>query len=172
MSSRTIRELRGLISADWHANPRDYRNRTLLFWFRTCQWLMGDIHRPRVISYPLVLAYRIITEGIMGTELRPTTEVGLGLTIYHGVGLVVNSEARIGSNVKLRNGVVIGNRSPGGPCPTIEDGAELGANAVVIGGVRVGAGAHVGAGAVVLIDVPDGAVAVGNPARIVRTAGQ
>jgi acetyltransferase-like isoleucine patch superfamily enzyme len=51
----------------------------------------------------------------------------------------------------------------------IEDGAWLGQNVVVGPGVRIGAGAVVGANSVVLSDVPDYSVAVGAPARVVRT---
>jgi acetyltransferase-like isoleucine patch superfamily enzyme len=50
----------------------------------------------------------------------------------------------------------------------IGDGAWLGENVVVCPGVRIGRGAVVGANAVVLDDVPDHAVAVGAPARVVR----
>lgn len=51
----------------------------------------------------------------------------------------------------------------------IDDGAWLGQNVVVGPGVRIGRGAVVGANAVVLADVPDHCVAVGAPARVVRT---
>jgi lipopolysaccharide O-acetyltransferase len=51
----------------------------------------------------------------------------------------------------------------------IDDGAWLGENVVVCPGVRIGRGAVVGANAVVLEDVPDHALAVGVPARVVRT---
>jgi len=51
----------------------------------------------------------------------------------------------------------------------VDDGAWLGQNVVVCPGVRIGRGAVVGANSVVLDDVPDHAVAVGAPARVVRT---
>jgi acetyltransferase-like isoleucine patch superfamily enzyme len=51
---------------------------------------------------------------------------------------------------------------------SIADGAWVGSGAIIIDGVRVGRNAVVGAGAVVTGDVPDYAVAVGNPARTVR----
>lgn len=53
----------------------------------------------------------------------------------------------------------------------IEDGAWLGAGSIITDGVRVGRNAVVGAGAVVTRDVPDGTVAVGVPARVVRVIG-
>jgi acetyltransferase-like isoleucine patch superfamily enzyme len=51
----------------------------------------------------------------------------------------------------------------------LEDGCDLGVGAIVLPGVTIGRGAQIGAGAVVTRDVPAGAVAVGVPARVVRT---
>jgi UDP-2-acetamido-3-amino-2,3-dideoxy-glucuronate N-acetyltransferase len=56
--------------------------------------------------------------------------------------------------------------------PTIEDGANIGAGAVILPGVRIGAGALIGAGAVVTDDVPPKAVVVGMPARELVKAGR
>jgi acetyltransferase-like isoleucine patch superfamily enzyme len=53
----------------------------------------------------------------------------------------------------------------------IEDDAWLGVGVIVLSGVRIGKGAVVGAGAVVTRDVPDGGVASGIPARVVRMRG-
>jgi acetyltransferase-like isoleucine patch superfamily enzyme len=50
---------------------------------------------------------------------------------------------------------------------TVEDGAWLGFGVIVLSGVRIGKGAVVGAGSVVLSDVPDNAIVMGNPARVV-----
>jgi len=50
----------------------------------------------------------------------------------------------------------------------IEDDAWLGYGTIVLGGVRIGKGAAIGAGSVVIRDIPDGAIAVGNPARVVK----
>ncbi len=53
----------------------------------------------------------------------------------------------------------------------IGDDAWIGFGAIVLDGVRIGRGAVIGAGAVVTQDVPDGAIAVGVPARVVRMRG-
>ncbi len=50
----------------------------------------------------------------------------------------------------------------------IENDAWLGFGVVVLSGVHIGEGAIIGAGSVVTRDVPEGAIAVGNPARVVR----
>jgi acetyltransferase-like isoleucine patch superfamily enzyme len=50
----------------------------------------------------------------------------------------------------------------------IDDDAWLGFGVIVLDGVRIGKGAVIGAGSVVTSDIPDGAIAVGNPARVVK----
>lgn len=163
-----IRQLSDYVKADVAANARDPKAQIVLVGFRICQWLIRDNERPRRRSLPAVAVYRLLTEFVLGVELRPKTLVGPGLTIFHGFGLVVNDHARIGAGVTLRNGVVIGNKHHDGPCPVIGDGVVVGANAVIIGGIRVGDHAQVGAGAVVTKDVPAGATVGGNPAREIR----
>jgi acetyltransferase-like isoleucine patch superfamily enzyme len=51
----------------------------------------------------------------------------------------------------------------------IEEGVSIGSNATIICGITIGAHAMIGAGAVVTKDIPPYAVAVGNPARVVKT---
>jgi maltose O-acetyltransferase len=55
---------------------------------------------------------------------------------------------------------------------SIGDNAWLGGGAIVLPGVTVGADSVIGAGAIVTRDVPAGVVAVGNPARVVRSLGR
>jgi acetyltransferase-like isoleucine patch superfamily enzyme len=53
----------------------------------------------------------------------------------------------------------------------VGDGAWLGHGVIVLDGVRIGAGAIIGAGSVVLRDIPENAIAVGAPARVIRFRG-
>ena len=54
----------------------------------------------------------------------------------------------------------------------IEDDVWVGANTIILPGVRIGRGSVLGAGSVVTKDIPPMVVAAGNPARVVRTAEQ
>jgi serine O-acetyltransferase len=112
------------------------------------------------------LAFRAV-ETLTGISLPKAARIGPGLRIWHFGNVFVHPDTVIGARCTLRQGVTLGNRVPDGPCPVLEDGVELGAYAQVLGGVRLGAGCKVGAMSVVLRDVPAGATAVGNPARIV-----
>ena len=158
-------ELRRFLQIDIRANKRDPKALTVLILFRLCQFAMGDRWKPRLLSFPLIALYRILTEFILGMEMRPKTSVGPGLQIFHGFGLVINDHCDIGAGVVLRNGVTIGNRSDGGAVPKLEDGVEIGCGAIILGDIVVGRNAKVGAGSVVLSSVEPDQTVVGNPAR-------
>ncbi len=51
---------------------------------------------------------------------------------------------------------------------TVKRNAKVGANATILPGLTIGANALIGAGAVVTKDVPDGSVAAGNPAKVIK----
>jgi serine O-acetyltransferase len=102
------------------------------------------------------LAYR--TRRKTGVEIHPGARIGRRVVIDHGMGVVIGETAVVGDDVHLYSGVVLGatSRRPGVRHPTVEDGVVLGAQAIVLGAVRIGRGAKIGAGAVVRHDVPPG----------------
>jgi acetyltransferase-like isoleucine patch superfamily enzyme len=89
-----------------------------------------------------------------------------GVSLYDGVR--VGNDVQIGPNVTFTNDKhpKSGNRAFTCHETWIEDGASIGGGAVILPGIRIGRGATIGAGAVVTKDVPGGATAIGNPARI------
>ncbi len=97
--------------------------------------------------------------------------IGPGLRINHRAGgVVINPRARIGANVTLTPGVVIGNNAPDPTAPIIGDCAIVNVGAKIIGPISVGDRCQVGAGAVVIRDVPDDTVVAGVPARPIPSA--
>jgi serine O-acetyltransferase len=112
------------------------------------------------------LAYRLI-ETAVGISLPVTADIGPGLRIWHFGNIFVHADTVMGANCTLRQGVTIGNRDQGGGVPRIGDNVEFGAYAQVLGGVTIGNNCRIGAMSVVLNDVPDGATAVGVPAKVV-----
>jgi serine O-acetyltransferase len=113
------------------------------------------------------LVFRLI-ETATGISLPLEAQIGPGLRIHHFGNIFINSNAVIGRNCTLRQGVTIGNRVEDGPSPVVEDDVEFGAYAQVLGGIRIEKGAKIGAMSVVLCDVPAGATAVGIPARVIE----
>lgn len=98
--------------------------------------------------------------------LPPSTKVGYGFYIGHGYGLVINGTAIIGNNVNLSQFTTIGSNRD--KAAQIGDNVYIGPSVCVVENVRIGNCADVGAGAVVVKDVPDNAVVVGVPARVVK----
>ena len=105
---------------------------------------------------------------MMGAVINIGAVVGAGTMI--DMGAVLGGRAIVGAHCHVGAGAVLaGVVEPASATPVIvEDDVMIGANAVVIEGVRVGAGAVVAAGAVCVEDVPAGAVVAGCPARVIK----
>jgi len=112
-----------------------------------------------------------ISRFFTGIEIHPGATIGRRFFIDHGMGVVIGETAVIGDDVTLYHGVTLGGTSwnKGKRHPTLENGVVIGAGAKVLGPITMGAGAKVGSNAVVVRDVPAGATAVGNPARIIQS---
>jgi acetyltransferase-like isoleucine patch superfamily enzyme len=103
-------------------------------------------------------------------------EIGAGVVISYNVTIADSDFHPLDPEARKRDAVANapdGDRSfrpsfDSAPI-VIEDGAWIGAGAIILKGVRIGAGARVGAGAVVTRDIPPGCTVEGNPARLVVT---
>ncbi len=116
---------------------------------------------------------RIVT----GIEVHPAAVIGDDLFIDHGMGVVIGETSEIGDGVTLYHGVTLGGVAPSVDShnqrntkrhPTLEDGVIIGSGAQVLGPIVVGRNARVGANAVVTKDVAAGTTVVGIPARVVQ----
>jgi len=124
----------------------------------------GFVKRLFTIIYWLL--FRCV-ETLLTTSVPKSALIGPGLRIWHFGNIFIHPEARIGAGCTLRHGVTIGNRVEDGPVPRIGNNVDIGAYAQLLGDIRVGNDCKIGAMTVVLCDVPDGATAVGIPARII-----
>ncbi len=131
-------------------------------WANAC-WRHGFRWLGRFISH--------IARTLTGIEIHPGATIGRRVFIDHGFGVVIGETAEIGDDCTIYQGVTLGGTSltkGKKRHPTLGRGAIIGAGAKVLGSFTVGEGAKVGSNAVVVKEVPPGATAVGNPARIIE----
>lgn len=122
--------------------------------------------RRRLMDRFYWFSFRFV-ETLTGVSLPKEATIGPGLRVWHFGGIFIHPRVIMGSGCTLRQGVTIGVRVDDGPVPVLGNSVDLGAYAQILGGVRIGHNAKIGAMSVVLCDVPDGASAVGNPARVI-----
>lgn len=97
--------------------------------------------------------------------ISKTCKIGPGVKVAHPYSTILNAES-IGKNFTCIQCTTLGVKGNGRP--VIGDNVLLGASVTIIGDVKIGNNVTIGAGAVVVKDIPDNAIAVGNPARIIR----
>ncbi len=103
---------------------------------------------------------------LTGVDIAPAAEIGPGLRISHGTGIVIGHRVRIGAGATLLHNVTLGGTSARRPdeMPRIGDHVFIGAGASVLGAVEIGDHVFVGTGALVMEDVP-------SRSKVVSTAG-
>jgi serine O-acetyltransferase len=109
--------------------------------------------------------------GLTGIEIHPAAEIGDGLFIDHGAGVVIGETAQIGRDVTIYHGVTLGGTglSPGKRHPTIDDRVTIGAGAKVLGDIEVGENTKIGANAVLVRSVDSNSVVVGVPGQVISS---
>ena len=115
-----------------------------------------------------------IAKFLTGIEIHPGAQIGKGLFIDHGAGVVIGETAIIGDNCTIYQGVTLGGtgKETGKRHPTLGDNVMIGAGAKLLGNFTVGDNSKIAAGAVVLGNVPANSTAVGIPAHVVKKDGE
>ena len=131
--------------------------------YRIASWL----YERNIPLLPRLLQYMIFF--MFNSYIPYQTKIGSGTRVGHrGIGVVINKDSVIGSDVLIRAHVTIGKKYSGGKAPVIGDGVELGDGSKILGDIFVGKNSVVGANAVVVKNVPADAVAIGVPAKIIN----
>lgn len=95
------------------------------------------------------------------------------LHYHHPFSTIVNAK-QVGNYVTVRQNTTIGNKgieTDEDSRPSIGNNVDIGANCIIFGDIRIGDNAIIGAGSLINKDVPDNAIAVGNPFRIIGYVG-
>jgi serine O-acetyltransferase len=110
---------------------------------------------------------------VTGVEIHPGAQIGQGVFIDHGMGVVVGETAVIGNNCLLYQGVTLGGtgKQHGKRHPTLMENVVVGAGAKVLGAITVGTNTRIGAGSVLLRDVAANSTVVGIPGRVIHQSG-
>ncbi|NDJ23721.1 serine O-acetyltransferase [Nostoc sp. B(2019)] len=129
---------------------------------RLAHWLhcRGVGFIPRLISH--------IGRFLTGIEIHPGAEIGQGVFIDHGMGVVIGETAIVGDYTLIYQGVTLGGtgKESGKRHPTVGKDVVIGAGAKVLGNIQIGDRVRIGAGSIVLREVPSDRTVVGVPGRI------
>lgn len=103
-----------------------------------------------------------------GIHIECNPNFGNGIIIGHYGRIIINGSAKFGDQIYITHGVTIGRNATGKRkgTPVIGNRVRIGANATIVGNVRIGNDVMIAPNAFVNIDVPDHSVVVGNPCVI------
>src|SRR4029079_8679113 len=130
--------------------------------------------RPKLVRMPLSLLYKVLykfVEWTCGISLNYPVKVGRRVHLWHHSGMILGARS-IGDDVHIRQNTTFGVARRGDHRtmkPIIEDRVDIGCGAVIVGAITIGHDSQIGANAVVLKDVAHHSLAVGVPAKIIKT---
>jgi serine O-acetyltransferase len=115
----------------------------------------------------------LFSRSFTNIEIHPCAEIGDGLFIDHGTGVVIGETAEVGDNVTVYQGVTLDGTgfATGKRHPTVQDNVTIGSGAKLLGPITIGHGSKIGANSVVIHDVPPNSTVVGVPGHPVRVEG-
>jgi serine O-acetyltransferase len=144
------------------------------FYLRLCRYLHQ--RRPGWLFRPLYFIARSVLTHYkykFGVVIPHSAKIGRGLYIGHIRNIVISDQAVIGDNCNLSQDVTIGqaNRGVRKGAAVIGNNVYIGPGAKIVGAVHVGHNVAIGANCVVTKDIPDNAVVVGVPGRVISFEG-
>lgn len=144
-----------------------YQGVHALIWHRFAHWFYK--HRLFFIARLISQIARFFTL----IEIHPGAQLGHGILIDHGSGVVIGETTVVGDNCTIYQGVTLGGvgTQKGKRHPTLGNNVTVGAGAKILGSFEVGDNCTIAANAVLLKPLEDNVTAVGVPARPVKKDG-
>jgi serine O-acetyltransferase len=177
--ARVAREVREDLTAAQERDPaaRSVGRAEMLITYGGVQALLSHrishaLHGAGVPLAPRVLANA--TKMVTGIEIHPGAQIGRGLFIDHGSGVVIGETAEVGDDVTMYQGATLGGTgfARGKRHPTVGHEVMIGAGSKLLGPIEIGDRSKIGANSVVIHDVPADSTVVGNPGHPVRVDGK
>lgn len=149
----------------WYKVIRLYNNIGLRYLFLLRKECVKQI--PEIFHF-----FRLRMQRRYGLDIN-CTHLAEGMVIGHPHNISINSNAIIGKNLTIQNGATIGKDFRGKRCgtPEIGDNVYIGANATIVGKVRIGSDVLVAPNTFVNFDVPDHSIVIGVPGKIIYRDG-
>lgn len=124
------------------------------------------LYRLKLPFLPRLIAH--LNRFLTGIEIHPAAQIGQGVFIDHGMGVVIGETAIVGDSTIIYQDVTLGGtgKETGKRHPTLGRNVVVGAGAKVLGNIQIGDNVRIGAASVVLRDVPSNCTVVGIPGRI------
>lgn len=164
------------LAATLERDPACHRAVEPLLYFKGYQAIQTHrfahaLHKAGRRDFALYLQSR--SSQVFQADINPAVQMGRGIMLDHGTGLVIGETAVVGDNVSMLQNVTLGGtgKSDQDRHPKIGNGVLIGAGATVLGNIIVGECSRVGAGSVVLKEVPPRTTVAGVPAKVIGEAG-
>jgi serine O-acetyltransferase len=158
-----------MIRGDWIANERSITRPGLqaLLVHRLGSWAMALPAIAKIFVVPVYAILYWFVRNVYGIELPRRTLVGRRFCIGHQSGIVIHPFAVIGDDCVIRQNVTIG-AAVKVEAPRLGNRVELGAGAVIVGGITIGDDVRIGPNAVVMMNSPANSTVVVPLPRIFR----
>lgn len=131
---------------------------------------------PIIIKKPLLLVsifFQKWIEIVSGISIPYSCSIGHSFYIGHFGGIIINSNAIIGNNCNISQGVTIGVSGRGNKrgVPILDDNIYIGANAVLAGNIKIGSNCAIAANSLVIESIEKNSTVIGVPAKIINNLG-
>ncbi len=175
---KTKEDLKEYIEADGLAlgckrnKPRPFTDESFRFETALRKYEYALNQKGNGLFVKLLRAYRHFAFHRLSVKLGisvPPNVCGKGLAVVHCVGVIINSKAKIGENLRVQSGCVVGAKGGREEAPVLGNNVYLGAGCKVLGNIYIADGVKIGANAVVVKSIEEpGAVWAGVPAKRIK----